>query len=277
MKVGFIGLGNIGGPMAQNLTQPPFELTVYDVAPGAAVAFEGKATIAGSVADVAKNATRIGICVRDENDLSQVLCGPGGLFANCASGTVIAIHSTIRPATIKEVAEEAKQHGISIIDAPVSRGPAGLDASKFVCMAGAPPDVFEQGRPFLEAFSSKLIHAGHAVGDGMALKLCNNLITYIEFSAGIEAFRLAKAAGLSYELVREVLTFTGTLTNSMRQLADGMEAVSKGGQTRAMPFVSTANLADKDLSFALGLAEDVGVTLPVTTNTRKEFPGLLGV
>src|SRR5579859_2756053 len=140
MKVGFIGLGHIGGPMAQNLTVPPFELTVYDVVSAAAAAFEGKATIAGSVAEVAKNATRIGICVRDEDDLSQVLHGPGGLFANCAPGTVITIHSTIRPATIKQVAEQAKQHGLSIIDAPVSRGPAGLDASKFVCMAGAPPE-----------------------------------------------------------------------------------------------------------------------------------------
>ncbi len=277
MKVGFIGLGNIGRPMAEGLVGPSYELTVFDVFPAAASTFEGRATIASSVAQVAKSATRIGICVRDEKDVTDVLVGPGGLFENCAAGTVIAVHSTVRRATIRQLAEQAKGHGLAIVDAPVSRGPSGSDATKFVCMVGAEPEVLDQIRPFLEGFSFNIIHAGPAVGDGTALKLSNNLITYVEFSAGIEAFRMTDAAGLSRDLVKEVLTATGTLTNSMRQLIDFLPIAHQDMERHTPRLNWTAALCDKDLACALALAEEVGVTLPVTECTKEEFRGELGL
>lgn len=277
MKVGFIGLGNIGLPMAQGLVEPPFQLTVYDAVPSAMSSFEGRATLASTVAEVAGAASWIGVCVRDERDVLDVLQGSGGLLGNCASGTVIAIHSTIRPATIKQLALDAAGRGIHIVDAPVSRGPQGTDATKFVCMVGAENKVFDLARPFLNAFSDNLIHAGSAVGDGMSLKLCNNLATYIEFLAGIEAFRLAEAVGLSRDLVRNLMTSTGNLNNSMWQLLEFLAIVRQDPTPHQTRLSWTASLADKDLSLAIELAEQHGISLPVAGSARNEFKGAIGL
>jgi 3-hydroxyisobutyrate dehydrogenase-like beta-hydroxyacid dehydrogenase len=277
MKVGFIGLGNIGRPIAENLVEPPLELSVYDSHPPACIPFEGKAAIAQSPAEIARNATCIGICVRDEKDVADVLNGPTGLLENCASGSIVIIHSTIRPATIRQLADDAAAHGIHIIDAPVSRGPQGLNAAKFVCMVGADAAIFEQAKPYFLAFTSDLIHAGSSVGAGMTLKLCNNLTTYIELSAAVEAFRLAEAGGLSRDLVREVMTSAGTLTSSMKQFVDFL-AIARQDMKQYEPRLAwTLSLAEKDLDFALDLGRQFGVTLPITETARREFRAAIGL
>lgn len=275
MKVGFIGVGNIGRPMAENFTAPDFDLAIYDAFPAAAAALEGKAKIAATPAAIAKHASLIGICVRDEKDVMTVLNGPDGLLANAAPGAIIAVHSTIRPATIKSLAADAANANIHIIDAPVSRGPTGLGAQKFVCMVGAPQPVYDRIRPYFEAFASDLIHAGPEIGAGMTLKLCNNLATYIELSAGIEAFRLAEAAGLSTDLVREVMMSAGTLTNSMSQFNQFVAAARGDRETNAPRKLWTISLAEKDLDCALSLAADLGVDLPVTKSARANFRGTI--
>ena len=277
LKVGSIGLGNIGRPMADNLMAPAFDLAVFDAVPAAAAHFEGRALIAGSPAEVARHAVLIGICVRDENDVSNVLHGPEGLLENCSPGAVIAVHSTIRPSTIRQIADAALARKVHVVDAPVSRGPAGVHAQKFVCMVGAEEAVFEQVRPLLEGFASDLIHAGTAVGAGMTLKLCNNLTTYIELSAAVEAFRLAEAGGLAPELVRDVMTKAGTLTPSMRQFVEFLAIARPDIEQYRTRLEWTLSLANKDLDFALDLSREFGVTLPMTEMARQTFAGAIGL
>src|SRR5882757_3928214 len=160
MRAGFIGLGHIGADMAKSLAAAPFELTVFDVAPGALSRFDGIARLAGSAADVGRHSEIVGVCVRDDVQLRAALTGPQGLLEGLGQRGIILIHSTVRATTIRELAHLASEQGVDLIDAAVSRTVHGK-ATRFVCsMVGGDPAVMERARPVLEAFSTEIVHTG---------------------------------------------------------------------------------------------------------------------
>jgi 3-hydroxyisobutyrate dehydrogenase-like beta-hydroxyacid dehydrogenase len=270
MKVGFIGVGNIGKPMPEQFLQPGFELTVFDVSPAATATFAGKAKVAASPAELGRNVEQVGICVRHDADVTAVVTGPDGLLQTMRPDTIIAVHSTVRPATVKTLAETAKAKGVHLLDAGVSGGPMGAAAKKLVTMIGGEPAEVERVKKMVEAFSGTIIHAG-GTGMGMALKLCNNLVTYMQLQAAIESVRLAIAGGLDEKLLREVMANNGNLTTAMGQYLDFCATgPSRMGQEAYMAFKdATAGLAEKDLDFALGFAKDVGADLKGTETIRE--------
>ncbi len=270
MKVGFIGVGNIGKPMAEQFLQPGFELTVFDVSPAATEPFAAKAKVAASPAELGRDVEQVGICVRHDADVTAVVTGPDGLLQTMKPDTIIAVHSTVRPATVKTLAEIAKAKGIHLLDAAVSGGPMGASARKLVSMVGGSAENFARVKPMLEAFSGTIIHAGDT-GMGMALKLCNNLVTYMQLQAAMESVRLAIAGGLDEKLLREVMANNGNLTTAMGQYLDFCATgPARMGQDAYMAFKdATAGLAEKDLDFALGFAKDVGVGLKGTETIRQ--------
>jgi 3-hydroxyisobutyrate dehydrogenase-like beta-hydroxyacid dehydrogenase len=270
MKVGFIGVGNIGKPMAEQLAQPPFELTVFDVSSAATDAFAGKARIAASPAELGNYVEQVGICVRHDADVTAVVTGADGLLETLKPGSLIAVHSTVRPATVKTLAEIAAAKGIDLVDAGVSGGPMGAAAKKLVTMVGGSAEQFARVKPMVEAFSGTIIHAG-GTGMGMALKLCNNLITYMQLQAAIEGVGLAIAGGLDEKVLREVMANNGNLTTAMGQYLDFCATgPARMGQDAYMGFKdATAGLAEKDLDFALGFAKDVGIELRGTETIRQ--------
>jgi len=270
MKVGFIGVGNIGKPMAEQLAKPPFELTVFDVSPAAREAFAGKARIAASPEELGRHADLVGICVRHDADVTAVVTGADGLLKSLAPGSLVAIHSTVRPATVRTLAAAAAEHGVTIIDAGVSGGPMGASARKLVSMVGGSAEDLERARPMLEAFSGAIIHAG-GLGMGMSLKLCNNLVTYMQLLAAIEGFGLAIAGGLDPKVLRDVMAANGNLTTAMGQYEDFCETgPARMGQDAYLAFKdATAGLAEKDLDFALGFASDVDFPIKGTEAVRE--------
>jgi 3-hydroxyisobutyrate dehydrogenase len=270
MKVGFIGVGNIGKPMAEQLAQPPFELTVFDVSSAATDAFAGKAKVAASPAELGRDVEQVGICVRHDADVTAVVTGADGLLQTMRPDTIIAVHSTVRPATVKTLAEIAKAKGVHLLDAGVSGGPMGAAAKKLVTMIGGDAEQVARLRVMVEAFSGTIIHAG-GTGMGMALKLCNNLVTYMQLQAAIEGVGLAIAGGLDEKVLREVMATNGNLTTAMGQYFEFCATgPARMGQDAYMAFKdATAGLAEKDLDFAIGFAEDVGYPIKGTEAIRQ--------
>jgi 3-hydroxyisobutyrate dehydrogenase len=270
MKVGFIGVGNIGKPMAEQLAQPPFELTVFDVSAAATAPFAGRARVASSPAELGRHADVVGICVRHDADVTAVVTGPGGLLETLRPDSIIAIHSTVRPATVRTLAETGAAKGVHVLDAAVSGGPMGAAARKLVTMVGGDEAQVARLRPMIEAFSGTIIHAG-GTGMGMALKLCNNLVTYMQLQAAIEGVGLAIAGGLDEKVLREVMANNGNLTTAMGQYLDFCNTGSERlGQENYMAYKdATAGLAEKDLDFAIAFAADVGFPVKGTEAIRQ--------
>jgi 3-hydroxyisobutyrate dehydrogenase len=269
MRVGFIGLGHIGADMAKSLAAAPFELTVFDVAPGALSRFEGIARVVGSAADVGRHSEIVGVCVRDDVQLHAALTGPDGLLKGIGKRGVILVHSTVRATTIRELAVVASERGVDLIDAAVSRTVQG-QAARFVCsMVGGDPAIMERARPVLEAFSTAIVHAG-PLGAGMVVKACNNLTTFIEYTAAHESFRLAEANGIDPTVLHQVMTANGNLTPSMAAFINfRTTGTTRLGQAEfAQLQTRMGKLCEKDLDVALDLASDSGLTLPATERAR---------
>lgn len=265
MSVGFIGLGNIGKPMARQLLKLGEEVWVYDLAqpPLAELAAHG-ARPARSVRELAAHCRIVGLCVRDESDVEQVLTGAEGLLAHLAADSVIAVHSTVKQAAVLAWAAQARACGISLIDAPITGGAAGAEAGTLIYMVGGAPGVIERCRAVFMSSGQKVIHAG-PVGAGILLKLCNNLMTYSAFAAVHEAERLARAGGLDPERLFEVGRGNGVVTAQMEAfLSNRAKLTAAGPQLLQQVFAPFGALAHKDLAAALASARELHLTLPAT-------------
>jgi len=268
---GFIGLGNIGGPMAANLLDGDFDVCVYDVFPEAMENHVKKgAKGAGSIADIAASCDVIGVCVRDDNDVENLLFGAEGLLENGKADQIIAIHSTVTQSNIVKWAEDAKQKGIHLIDAPITGGADGAKNKKLCYMVGGDEALLERCRPVFETSAEKVIHAG-AIGTGIAMKLCNNLMTYAAFIAVDEGSRLAESCGLDKEKLYEVGEVNGVVTPQMKQFVTGRDAF-KGqipDEDFEKIFLPVALLGEKDLDAALASAKSNNTSIPCAEFQRQ--------
>ena len=267
---GFIGLGNIGQPMAQHLNASDFPLMVFDHFPEAmANLVEAGAKAASNTAEIAQNCNYIGLCVRDDNDVNDLLYGDQGILENSTAGTLIAIHSTVTQASLLRWASDAAAKDIHLIDAPMTGGANGAEAGTLCYMIGGESAQVEQCRPYLNTSAAKIIHAGN-LGAGIALKLCNNLITYSQFTAMSEATRLAEACGLSAEVLREVGKENGVINEQMYMFISNRNALAANGdQATIDKYMGPMGLlGEKDLNCALTTAADLQLSLPATEVIR---------
>ncbi len=273
-RIGFIGLGNIGKPMAIHLAKSEFHCTVYDINPKACdeLAAAG-ALIAQNPAQVAAAADYIGICVRDDADTFAVMTGENGILSTAKAGAVVAIHSTVKLDTISKLAEKAILQGVIVIDAPITGGAHGATAKKLCYMVGGEAATIALVEKFMLTSGEKVVHAGD-LGSGMKLKLCNNLMTYLEFMAVHEGMKLAKAAGLSLDVLKEVTTGNGVLTPSMKMIFDTKKGFDE--KTFAEIMVGFKAVAVKDLSGALDLADSLDISLPGTGTCREVIKQVYG-
>ena len=265
-RVGYIGLGNIGKPLAARLVPAGFETTVYDIAEAPVRELvEAGAKAASSPREVAQNADVIGICVPEDRHCFQVMEGDDGILAGAAEGTIVAIHSTVQPSTILTLAETAAAHSVSLLDAAVTGGEFRAKQGAVTYLVGGDAEVVEKIRPYLDASSSHIVHAGE-LANGAKLKLAINVLGYLQFAAAYESFSLAKASGLPIEVFEEAGKSNGQLTELMAQYlamhklpeeaahADDFQKLV-AGHTR---------IAEKDLAWALQLAKESGISLPVS-------------
>ncbi|WP_301146711.1 NAD(P)-dependent oxidoreductase [Mycobacterium simiae] len=267
-SLGYIGLGNMGAPMATKMTEWPGGVMVYDIRAEAMTPLAEKgASLADSVASVAA-ADIIHITVLDDAQVREVVAE---LAANAKPSTVIAIHSTISDTTAVELAAELKPHGIHVVDAPVSGGAAAAAKGELATMVGAEREVYERIKPAFKHWAAVVVHAGEP-GAGTRMKLARNMLTFTSYVAACEAMRLAEAAGLDLQALGRVVRHTDALTSGPGAIMvrDNMEDIEPDNFLY-QPFLHTRELGEKDLSLALALGESVSVDLPLA---RLAYGGL---
>ena len=273
-KYGYIGLGNMGAPMAKRLVNWPGGLIVFDVRAEAMAPFvEAGATAAGGVADVAA-ADIISVTVLNDEQVRDVV---GELATLAGPGTVIAIHSAISDATAVELAEQLAPKGIHVIDAPVSGGGKAAENGELAVMIGAPREVYEQVKPAFKQWASLVIHAGEP-GAGTRMKLARNMLTFTSYAAACEAMKLAEAAGLDLQALGRVVRHTDALTGGPGAIMvrDNMHQLDPGHWLYDA-FTHTRGLGEKDLSLALALGKSADVDLPLAQLALQNLAAGLGV
>lgn len=261
-KIGFVGLGSMGGDQARELAKLPNQLTVYDVAPAAMDVFQGKARLAATMADAGRDSDVVGVCVRDDAQVNECAAA---LVPAMASGSILLIHSTVRPATVTRIAEQAAARGVHVLDAPVTRTEMTKDGPFVFCMTGGDETLAQRVQPVLNAFATNTLHIG-PLGSAMALKISNNLISWCEIMIGLEAVDMAEAAGVPGDKLLTVMKRNGVMTPPMKGFIEFRN--NPGDQSRRSFMASQAGIGEKDLQLAEALAEGAGTSVPITSHVR---------
>jgi len=253
MRVGFVGIGNMGGPMCRNIIRNTnHEVTVFDLNPAAMTACTEVGGRAGaSTAEVAARSDVVLTSLPLPRDVEAVALGPGGIAENARAGTVYIDLSTNSPALARRLHAEMAAHGIGMLEAPVSGGvPRAIDGT-IVIMVGGDTDLFEAQRPLLSSFSGEVIHVG-AVGFGSVAKLINNQLSFSNMAAAAEALMLGALSGIDLGKLNQVIQNASGNSNSYRNLA------AKAFRRDFQPGFAL-DLAHKDLRLALEMADELGV------------------
>jgi 3-hydroxyisobutyrate dehydrogenase len=267
MRLGFIGLGIMGRPMAKHLLDAGHELTVWNRSrPGIDALVTAGAREGASAADVAARSEVVFTVVGDSPDVEQVALGPDGIAADAAPGLVHIDMSTISPVVTRSIAERYAGKGIELLDAPVSGGETGAINATLSIMAGGKQDIFERCRPLLEALGKSITYCGPS-GAGQTVKLCNQVLVSVTNLAVCEALVLAKKAGVPprtmVEAVQNGAAASWQLTNmAPRMLAGDFRPGFKVWHQQ------------KDLRLALEVARENALPLPGTALVHQLFASL---
>jgi len=210
MRIGFIGIGNMGTPMSLNILKAGHQLTVWNrTASRVRPVVDAGATQATSPAEVAARSEVTLVCVSLPEDVRAVVAGPGGALEGVNRGSIIADHSTVDPATTKALAAQASERGVDYLDAPVSGGTHGAAAGTLTIMVGGDEHAFERAKPVFEA-TGKNIHYVGPSGSGDVIKLVNQMLAAINVAGIAEAFVLGVKAGAKPEVMYDIIkTSTG--------------------------------------------------------------------
>ncbi len=277
-RVGFIGLGQIGKPMALRLVDRPGGLVVCDAVAAATEPFADRGVaVAATPAEVAEQATLISIMVRDDQQVTEVLSGPDGILSTARPETVVAVHSTVEAATPGRLAAVASAQDVVLVDAPVSGGMMGAADGTLAVMVGGPESALERVREPFGCFASLVAHVG-PVGAGTRAKLARNLITFASYAAVGEALRLAEAAGVDLAQLGEVVRHSDRVTGGAGAIMLRSTATPLADDDGLRPiFNHTHELGAKDLRLAMALGEELGVDLPIARLGDEWLGAALGL
>jgi 3-hydroxyisobutyrate dehydrogenase len=246
-RVGIVGVGRMGLAMVKHLIKHGYQVTACDIDDKQlAKASDIGAAIAKGPAEVARAADFVIVAVGYDEELRQVVLEVDGLLANLAPGSIIAVSSTAKPDTVKALDEQARAHGVAILDAPICRGRFAADDGTPLALVGGRPEVVERGRPIYRCFCSDYAHLG-GVGHGQVGKTMNNLLLWINAVGLIEAGRLAETTGIDLVKLRAALLISSGASNALKEW-DGV----------------SFTWALKDMQIAADLADKAGLSLPIT-------------
>ena len=277
--VGFIGLGNIGKPMALRLAADEgTELWVYDVAPEPVSELASAGAVpADSIAALTSEVGVISVMVRDDAQVLDVLEQIIGAADRRPAGSpvTVLVHSTIAPNTPADLAAKAAGHPVSVVDAPVSGGARGAAQGTLAILVGGSAEAFSAAEPVLKLMGTKVVHAG-PIGAGTRFKLARNLMHFVAFTAATEAQRLAEAAGLDLIALGEVVRHTDAVTGGAGAIMHRpTTAPIPEGDFWYGPFSHARDLGEKDLRYAAELADELGIDVPLARLALERFgPGL---
>jgi 3-hydroxyisobutyrate dehydrogenase len=266
MKVAFIGLGDIGEPMASHLARDPFDLVVWNRTASKAIGFAGKhkARVATTPAEAVRDADVVITCLPSSVEVEAVLHGENGILEALRKGAVLIDCTSGDPPTSRSIAAELGGRGVEFIDAPVSGGVTAAKSGTLTVMWGGEITVFDRVKPVIEAFGKKIVHAG-PVGAGDALKAVNNALLAVHILSAAEGLAILVKAGVDPKVALEVINASSGRSNSSENL------IPQRVLTRAFPRTFRLALLEKDIAIAAVMAEDLRARTPVISLTAERF------
>ena len=257
-KIGFVGTGAMGSALLSRLKSANVTAVAFDIAPAAmeAARKEGAQTTSSAKA-VAQASTMVDVVVRTDQEILDCTMGKDGILAGAAPGTLVLLHSTIRPTTTKRIAEAAAETRVYVIDACMSAVPSAVRQGGLTFLVGGQKALFDRAKPHLMQMAKDAVHMG-PLGCGNVTKLFKNMVTASEGLIVYEALQIAKAAGIDYKAALDLMKKTKS-----QNILDRWETRFdlSGGDLR---FNVGTNLYDKDLPLAAEVGKALGAAIPVT-------------
>ncbi|MCI3274289.1 NAD(P)-dependent oxidoreductase [Streptomyces cylindrosporus] len=259
MRVGFIGLGSQGGPMARRIIDAGHDTTLWARRPASLVPFaDTPAERAASPAELAGNSDLVCVCVVDDADVEEVLTGEHGVLAGLRKGGVIAVHSTVHPDTCRRLADRARAYGVTLIDAPVSGGGPAAAEGRLVVMVGGEPGTVAYCRPVFATYGDPVVHMG-PVGTGQLAKLLNNVLFTANLATAADTLALGRELAIDQAALAQVLA-----NGSAGSFA--MDRVAAAGGTLDGFGAHAAPLLRKDVRLVTDVAAAAGAEAEIVTS-----------
>jgi 3-hydroxyisobutyrate dehydrogenase len=262
-NIGFIGLGNMGLPMAQNLVKAGHTVTGFDIQPAALEKLKSAGgASATAIADAANGADVVVTMLPAGEQVRAAYLGDAGVIAHAKAGAVLIDSSTIDVETARAVSKAAQEKGLAMLDAPVSGGVGGAQAATLTFMVGGADDAFARAKPILEAMGKTIVHAGGS-GNGQAAKICNNMILGVSMIVVAEAFLLAEKLGLDAQKLFDISSKSSGQCWSMTSYCPVPGPVPTSPANRDYQAGFTAAMMLKDLKLAQQAARASGAKAPL--------------
>lgn len=270
-SIGFIGLGNMGGPMMRNLLKAGHAVSAFDLSDAALkAAAEAGATIAKTAAEAARGAEVVVSMLPAGAHVKAVMLGEAGAFALAPKGCLFIDSSTIDVATARLLADEAAKAGHALIDAPVSGGVGGAEAGTLTFMVGGADAAFARAEPILAAMGKTIVHAG-GPGNGQAAKICNNMLLGISMIGTCEAFALAEKLGLEAGKLFDIASKSSGQCWSMTSYCPVPGPVPASPANRDYKAGFAAAMMLKDLKLAVEAASVAGASVPLGAEAAQLY------
>lgn len=270
-EIAFIGLGNMGAPMAANLLNAGHQVAVFDLVPDAVAKLANAgARAATSAADAARGAQVVISMLPAGPHVKSLYLGESGLFDALGADTLIIDCSTIDAATARELAAEAAKRQLQMLDAPVSGGVAGAEAGTLTFIVGGETAALERARPFLEAMGKNIFHAGDA-GAGQVAKACNNMMLGILMTGTAEALNLGVANGLDPKVLSEIMKASSGNNWALQVYNPFPGVMENAPASRGYTGGFGVDLMVKDLGLALNAGMATGTALPLGALVRQLY------
>ena len=270
-KIGFIGVGTMGKPMALNLMKAGYELAVYDINPKPLKELQEKgATIGQSIRDVAGKSPVVITMVPNSKDVEDVILKENGAIEGLKSGSVVIDMSTIDPGVSRKISKILREKNIQMLDAPVSGGQTGAEAATLAIMVGGEEEVFKKCLPILKAMGKNVSYCGPS-GNGEIVKIINNLMAGVFRVASAEALALGVKAGVPLKILYDVINESSGQSRTVQVSAAGKPF--KGDYEPGF----AAELMHKDLGLALNLGKEERVPLPLGALSHQIYTHLLSL
>jgi 3-hydroxyisobutyrate dehydrogenase len=268
---GFIGLGNMGGPMARNLLKAGYQLRAFDLSPAARrAAADAGAVLVDQAGEAAAGSDVVVTMLPAGEHVKRVYLDEGGLLARARRGALLIDCSTIDVATARLVHEKAAQAGVDFVDAPVSGGVGGATAGTLTFMCGGADAAFARAKPVLENMGKNIFHAGGA-GNGQAAKICNNMLLGISMIGVCEAFVLAEKLGLDHQTLYNISSTASGQCWSLTSYCPVPGPVPSSPANRDYQAGFTASMMLKDLKLAQNAAASAGAATPLGANAAALY------
>jgi 2-hydroxy-3-oxopropionate reductase len=268
-RIGFIGLGIMGMPMARNLMEAGYELVLHNRTRYKAeeLATAGRAEVADSPSEVARNSEVVITMLPGPPEVAEIVAGEDGLLDGAGEGSLLIDMSTSSPVLTRELARSARERGVGMLDAPVSGGDVGAIEGTLSIMVGGDEANFQRAKPLLESMGKTITHVG-PTGAGQVTKAANQVVVALTIEAVSEALVLGSAGGVSPQKILEVLS-GGLAANKV------MEVKREKFLSHKFEPGGKVEFHHKDLGIALAAGREYGVVLPVTAIVDQMFDSLL--